>query len=845
MFIKRFLLSWKMAWRDSRRGRSRLFLFISSIILGVAALVAIQTFSDNLQRDINDQAQTIIGADLALSSNRPFPDQILTLIDSLGGDQSEEISFASMVLFPNSGGTRLVQVRALKGNFPYYGSIETQPAEASLGFQNDRQALVDQTLLLQFNSKPGDSVKVGALGFYIAGSLFKIPGQTGISATVAPPVYIPMDYLARTGLIKKGSRIKYRRYFKFSEDIDVNKTLENIKQQLERENVDYDTVQTTKDDLGETFGNLTRFLSFVAFAALLLGCIGVASSVHIYIKEKLDTVAILRCLGAKGSQALWIFLLQIIIMGLLGSLLGAGVGSALQLLLPAVFSDFLPLDVSLSISWPAITSGVVIGVIISILFALIPLLRVRKISPLRVLRASYETARGSDWAIGLIYFLIFAFVLLFSYWQGIGTWKDALFFTLGLTAAFAILTLVAMLIMWLIRKFFPSHWNFIWRQSLANLYRPQNQTVILVVSIGLGTALIATMYFVQQLLISQVSFTSRGDQPNMVLFDIQTEQTGEVSSMVSAFELPVIQEVPVVTMQLLEINGVTKAQAAKDTIIQRPRWAYNREYRVTYRDHLIDSEKLTAGSWDSSRVGERDTIFISMDEGYAKNLKVSLGDELLFNVQGAPVKTVLGSLRKIQWNRVQTNFLVLFPTGVLESAPQFHVIMTKVDSKEKSAEFQRAMITKFPNISIIDLTLILATINDILNKVAFVIRFMALFSILTGLIVLISSVMISKFQRIKESVLLRTLGAQKKQVMTINALEYFFLGSLASVVGLLLSLGTTWALAYFNFDSTFIPSLWPLVVVYLLITGITVAIGLLNSRGVLSKPPLEVLRSEI
>ena len=190
-------------------------------------------------------------------------------------------------------------------------------------------------------------------------------------------------------------------------------------------------------------------------------------------------------------------------------------------------------------------------------------------------------------------------------------------------------------------------------------------------------------------------------------------------------------------------------------------------------------------------------------------------------------------------------FWSCFPEGVLEQAPQFHVLMTKVESKENSAAFQRAVVSTFPNVSIIDLTLILATVNDILDKVAFVIRFMALFSILTGLIVLISSVIISKFQRIKESVLLRTLGAQRKQVMTINALEYFFLGSLASLAGLILSLGATWALAYFSFDSTFVPYLWPLLLVYLVITSLTVAVGLLNSRGVLSRPPLEVLRSEI
>lgn len=843
----RYELEWviKMAWRDSRRNRSRLFLFVSSIILGVAALVAIQTFSENLQQDINSQAKTIIGADLAIQSNRPFSDDIKELMDSLGGEQSREIRFASMVFFPRSQGTRLVQIRALEGDFPYYGGIETKPRKASGIFQEAKNALVDQTLLLQFETGPGDSVRIGSLSFNISGSLLNVPGQTNLTATAAPPVYIPMDFLEQTGLVKKGSLIRYTRYFKFERDYDLDQTVETIAERLELDNINYSTVETTKEDLGKSFQNLTEFLSFVSFAALLLGCIGVASSVHIYVKEKLTTIAVLRCVGATGNQAFWIYLFQILTMGVFGSILGAAGGSALQLVLPVIFSDFLPLEVSLSVSWAAIFSGVLIGTIISLLFALLPLLGVRKISPFSVLRVGFEKNSGQDWTVWLVCLFIFIFIMVFSYLQGIGGWLEALFFTLGLAAAFGFLGLLAMLVMWLVRKFTPQNWNYLVRQGLANLHRPMNQTLILIVSIGLGTALIATMYFIQQLLLSQVSFSSRGDQPNMVLFDIQTEQTKDIRQLAIDHELPIIQEVPVVTIKLMEINGYNKLDASEDSTLNHPGWAYNREYRVTYRDHLIDSEKLVEGTWDSPGPTATDTIYISMDEGFANRINVAIGDELLFDVQGALVRTVLGSLREIQWNRVQTNFLVLFPTGILEKAPQFHVLMTKVDSEQRSAAFQQAVVRQFPNISVIDLTLILKTINSMLDKVAFVIRFMALFSIITGLIVFISSVMISKFQRIKESVLLRTLGAQRKQIVVINALEYFFLGSLASTAGMILSLISTWILAYYNFDSTFIPKPWPLVWLYLLITGITVVIGILNSREVLNKPPLEVLRLEI
>jgi len=833
----------KMAWRDSRKSRSRLFLFVSSIILGVAALVAIQTFSENLQQDINRQAKTMIGADLVLESSRPFSQKILAVMDSLGGEQSREISFASMVYFSKSEGTRLVQIRALEGDFPYYGSIETNPGSAATIFRDQQLALVDQTLLLQFDSAPGDSVMVGSVQFSIAGSLLRVPGQTGITATAAPPVYIPMTFLEQTGLIQKGSRIRYYRYFKFENSRDIEQLVAGIEETMDLEDVDIETVESTKEDLGESFANLTEFLSIVSFAALLLGCIGVASSVHIYVREKLNTIAVLRCVGASGGQAFGIYLVQIVVMGLIGSFIGAAAGSLLQLVLPLIFIDFLPLDVSLSISWKAIGTGMLIGISISLLFALLPLIGIRKVSPFNVLRINFEGGTKISWQHLLIGLTIFIFILIFSYLQGIGSWTESLLFTLGLLAAFGFLGLLAKMVVWLLRKVISHKWNYLVRQSLANLYRPMNQTLILIVSIGLGTALIATMYFLQQLLLSQVSFSSRGDQPNMVLFDIQTEQKDAVRQLAQDHQLPVIQEVPIVTIQLMEINGINKVTASKDSTLNHPTWAYNREYRVTYRDQLIDSETLVKGQL--SKVSGSDTVFVSMSDGFAERIGVEIGDELLFNVQGAPVRTVLGSTREIEWNRVQTNFVLIFPTGVLEKAPQFHVLMTKVPSEKASAEFQKSVVQQYPNISIIDLTLILKTVNSILDKVAFVIRFMALFSIVTGMIVFISSVIISKFQRIRESVLLRTLGAKRNQVIMINALEYFFLGSLASMAGMILSVVFTWILAYYNFDSTFVPRPWPLLWLYVIITSITVLIGVINSKEAVNKAPLEVLRAEI
>lgn len=845
-YKRRIRFGWllKMAWRDSRRNRSRLFLFISSIVLGIAALVAIFSLGDNVRSDIDSQAKTLVGADLVIESNKRVSSRIRPLLDSLGDERSVERTFASMIYFTKNDGTRLVQVRALEGDYPYYGSIETTPVRASRAFRNNREALVDKTLMLQYNAKVGDSIMIGDVTFAIAGVITKAPGRTGISTTVAPPVYIPLKYLDSTGLIQKGSRIATTYYYKYNNPAVIGSIISDIEPRLDKEGLDYDTVEERKKSTGRAFENFNQFLTLISFIALLLGCIGVASAIHIYMREKIASIAILRCLGVNSSQAFLIYLIQIVSIGLIGSVLGAVLGIVIQQQLPAVFKDFLPVQVTTTMSWKAISQGLISGVVISLLFALLPLVSIRNISPLYTLRLAVEQVRFRDPLKWLVYATILFFVAGFTWWQ-IRDWRQAIVFTLSILAAFVLLSLVALLLRWLVRRFFPASWNYLWRQGFANLYRPNNQTLILIVTIGLGAAFIGTLYFVQDILISRVTLSGSGNQPNMVLFDIQNNQKDSVAALAKQYKLPVMQEVPIVTMRVEEINKQTSAQVKQDTSSGFRTEAYEWEFRVTYRDTLTSSEKLTAGKLYGPVKTADDVIYISMEDRYAKRIHVNIGDHIIFNVQGTLIPTVVGSLRQVDWQRVQTNFRVVFPTGVLEEAPQFHVLVTRVPSPEVSAGFQQAVVKKYPNVSVIDLNLILTVLDDVLDKIGFVIRFMAGFSIITGLIVLIASVLISKFQRMQESILLRTLGASRKQILFITALEYFFLGALAAATGILLSMAASWALAKYSFNAPFTPHWLPVAVLFAAISLLTVVIGLFNSRSVLNKPPLEVLRKEV
>ncbi len=493
-----------MAWRDSRKNRSRLLLFISSIILGIAALVAIYSLSYNLNKAIDEQAASLIGADLEISSGKPYTPPLLKMIDSLGDERSEEKRFSSMVLFPKNGGTRIIEVRALGGNFPYYGELETVPAAAGRSFRNHpQQALVDQTLMLQFDATVGDSVRIGTASFVIAGTLTGAPGQTGIQSAVAPMVYIPIAALPQTGLEQKGSRINYRFHVKWNKPVDMKQIEEKIKKPFDLEGVNWSTIESQKQNTARSFRDLTRFLSLVGFIALLLGCIGVASAIQIYIREKINTIAVLRCLGTTALQSFLIYLLQIIAIGFAGSVAGALLGTFIQQFLPFVLKDLLPVEITTVVSWAAIGQGILLGVIIAVLFALLPLVSVRNISPLNTLRISLQPAGSvKDPIKWLVYMLLLLFVVVFSYMQ-LGDWKEALVFTAGLVLALLILSGIAAVLMWAVRKFFPVSWSYLLRQGIANLYRPNNQTGILIVSIGLGTALICTLLFTQDMLLSR------------------------------------------------------------------------------------------------------------------------------------------------------------------------------------------------------------------------------------------------------------------------------------------------------------------------------------------------------
>jgi putative ABC transport system permease protein len=830
----------KMAWRDAKASYKRLSLFMASIVLGIAAVVSIQSFSENLKTNIELQSKSLMGADFIIDSRNPPNEKVQKIIDSLGGADAKEINFASMGLFPKNGGTKLIRVIGMEGAFPFYGDLETTPANAAEKYQESGAALVDATLMLQFNVKPGDSIKIGSITLPIGGSLDAAPGTGGFSSGIAPPVYIPYRMIEQTGLIQTGSRLEYQFYFVASDNTDLDALDKKLDPILDAEDADMDTHTSTSQQLGRRYDNFGVFLNLVAFIALLLGCVGIASSVHIYVKEKLRAVAVLKCLGATRKQSFLIFLIQIIGMGFLGGLSGSILGIGLQELFPYLLSDMLPFDIETTIYPSSVILGIVLGIFMSVMFALIPLLSTWYVSPLRVLRIDESANEKSRKANLVVAGIILAFLYLFSFWL-LNNWKYALYFIIGILVTFLILMGITTLFMRAIKKFFPSSWGFISRQSLLNLFRPQNQTMTLILAIGVGTFLISTLYFTKDMLLSKLSFESGENTPNIILMDVQYNQKDAVANTLGH----VIDNIPIVTMRVHSIKGKPANEIRKDTTSKINEWILNHEFRVTYRDSLIGSESLASGTWIPEETYDGvNPVSISIAESISRDALLEVGDTITFNVQGVLMTTKVANIRTVDWGRMQLNFSIVFPKGILENAPQFNVLSTHASDERSSAKLQSELIQKFPNISIIDFRQVLVLIEKVLNKISWVINFMAIFSIFTGIIVLIGAVRTSKFQRIKENVLLRTLGATSKQILKITALEYLYLGVLGSLSGIFLSLISAQILAYFIFDLTFLPSAFPFLVLFPGITILVLSIGLMNSRSVLNSPPLQVLRKE-
>ncbi|GLC27674.1 ABC transporter permease [Roseisolibacter agri] len=838
----------RLAWRESRTARRRLLLYMSSIALGVAALVAIDSFAGNVARSVRTQSRALLGGDVAFTTRRPWPKPVLAWLDSLparGVRVARTTQFASMGLVPRTGKTRLVQVRAVERGYPFYGEVTTRPAGRWTALHGGPHALVDRSLLIALDAQIGDTLVLGYGRFRIDGTLENVPGDAGIASVIGPRVYIPARYLAETQLLVFGSRAEYEAVVRLPDGQSAAKFLQPVKRRFDDQQVRSRTVADTERGLTEAVDRLSDFLSIVGLIALLLGGVGVASGVSAFVARKIDTVAVLRCLGATARQILAIYVTQAAAMGLIGAAAGALLGIGVQLLIPRVLGEFLPVDVSVTLEPAAIVAGVIVGVWVALVFALRPLLALRRVSPLQAIRRDVDPGalrgRGLDWASALVSLAVVASVAGLAV-QRTGRVRDGLGITLAIFAALALLWVSATVTSWLARRALRKGWPYVVRQGVANLYRPGSQTRAVTLALGFGAFLVSTIYLVQANLLRTLDLRDTATRANVLFFDVQEDQATFVDSTLRAGGYRVLSSTPIVTMRIAAVNGRTTASLLADTSRRGERWPLRREYRSTYRTTQGEAERVTAGRFFTSDAPAGTTPEVSFEAGVARELGLSLGDTVTWDVQGVQVATRVTSFREVNWQRFEPNFFAVFQPAALQAAPKQFVILARIPTPDGVARVQRDVVARHPNVSSVDLSLVQRTVGSILEKVAVAVRFLGVFCLAVGIPVLVSAVAATRRDRLRDAVLLKTLGATRAQIGRILLAEYAVLGALGAVAGMLLSFAGAWALQKWIFRGTFVPAWDSALAIAGLLMALTLLIGVLTGREAFRSTPMAALR---
>ena len=702
--------------------------------------------------------------------------------------------------------------------------------------------------LITLDARIGDTLSIGFALFEIVGTTNSVPGDPGLASAIGPRVFIGEKFVASTQLLGFGSRASFETIVRLPDGVQSPKWVAPFRPKFQAANIRVRTVVQQEQNMTDAVARLADFLGIVGMIALLLGGIGVASGVSAFVNRKVDTVAVLRCIGATGPQVLAIYVTQAAMMGLIGATMGAVIGVAIQFALPFAVRGTLPLDVAVTVVPQAIGLGLAIGVWVALIFALRPLLALRRISPLQALRRdadALERARRRDIPSHLVNAGLVVSVVALAVSRS-DTLERGLIVAGGIGISLILLWSSAASLSYIARRIATRRLPYLLKQGIANLYRPANQTRAVVLALGFGAFLVSTLYLVQANLLGQFKVSADAARGNLVFFDIQNDQRVAIDSIIVAANETSLGATPIVTMRVQGINGMDNAAWAAANGFPARSWALRREYRSTFRDTVVATEKILSGEWfgggKGGAVAAGALPELSLEQEVASELHVTIGDTITWDVQGVPVTARITSLREVNWGRFEPNFFAVFQPGALTSAPKMYVLVAAVSSDTVIARMQRDVVTRYPNVSSVDLSLVRRTVGEIIARITVAVRFLALFSFAMAIPVLFSAVAATRRDRLREGVLLKTLGATRSQIGRILLAEYSLLGILGALTGMVLSFAGAWGLVTFVFEGSFAPALLPAFMIALVMMALAIAIGMSTGREVFRETPMAALR---
>jgi putative ABC transport system permease protein len=848
-----------MAWRETRGSFRHFIFFLGCIALGVGALVGVSGFSAGLEQTIRKEARALMAADVEVRTNRPLGEEGTARLEVLRARGIRWTAVSEMVAMasdPKTGDTQLVELKAVEPGYPFYGQLMTEPADAVRKLTDQNVALAEEGLLVRLGLHPGDRIRLGRAEFTIAGILTKEPDRIAGAFSLGPRLLIAQRALDATALVQPGSRVRYRYLLQLPAGLSATELAKELKPAFSADGADVNAYDDAQPRLRRFLNNLTTYVGLVGMIALFVGGIGVANSVQAFMKERIDTLAILKCVGADSRTLLTIYLLQTVLLGGLGSLVGILLGLGVEGLLPDLMGGLLPVQMERSYALLPMARGAAMGLFTALLFALWPLLGLRRIPPSRLFRREVSVeppARtpGVDgrrhplwkrlgdrtqWITALC--LLVALASL-SLWQ-IGSLRIGGVFIGVMALSLLVLAGGARGLIKLVHRIAPrSTRSLILRQGLANLYRPGSQAATAILSVGVGVTVIVAIAVVEAGLMRQIEDNLPTEAPSFFFIDIQRDQRDAFARFFADRHLPV-ELTPIARIRLQAVDdqpvSAMKFEGRSDA------WYFQREYAVTVQTALPKGNRIVAGRWWDDGAS-RERPLVSVEQEAAHHLGVTVGSTLTFDVQGRAVTATVASLREVHWGSLSTNFFVIFSPGALDETAMTAIATVRVPPSD-DLSIQREVVAAFPNVTAINIRHVLDAIGSVLTRLGRVVRLMAIFTVGAGLLVLAGVIATSRYRRLREAVLLKTLGATRGVIVRIFAVEYACLGATAGLIGAVLASLLAFVLLHFFLDVPWRVEPVRLAVGVLGAMLLTTLTGFLATYRLIGRKPLAVLREE-
>jgi putative ABC transport system permease protein len=820
--------------RQIIHSRRQAVVFVLCVALSIVTLISLNGFSASVNTSLLNDAKTLHAADIIIQSYQEISPGTVNAVRQLE-DHHQIIGhriweFYSVVRSQEHRDSLLAKLKIVPPGYPFYGRVVLKSGRKLDSVLTPGSIVVAQNLLDRLGLKVGDPLHVGSTALIISDVVLKEPDQPVNLFLLGPRIFIAVDDIDRLDLVKKGSRVRHLYLIKVLDETKIQSIADRIRLAADPDQESVDTYQTAGSSIKRFFDNLLFDLSLICIFTLLLAGIGIQSALTAFLKEKESTIATMKTVGATGNFVTRHYIFILSIMGLAGTVLGLLSGLILQNALDVLFKGFVPENVTLEISWGAVLEGLCLGVFVVGLFSFIPLHRLKDIKPVIIFRK--ERIRSKP---GLPVYLsalfILAFFLLLVFWQ-VNELKAALYFVGGVILLILISAVLAGAVLFMLKR--ARVHSLLIRQAVNGLFRPKNATRPIIITLTASLAVIFAIYLIEQNLDANFIQSYPPETPNVFFLDIQPSQLEKFSDTLGM----TATYYPIVRARILSLNGekINRKQ-------QQRRRGDNlaRTFNLTYRNYLLEDEKIIKGKnlyrdgWGDLQVSVMDTV--------ADIKQMKIGDRITFKIQGVPLQARISSIRTRTRESMRPFFYFVFPENTLRDAPQTIFTAVRVAKPQISA-LQTKIVEKFPNVSVIDATELLTIFSGVVKKLSRIIRFFTGFSIVAGILIILSSILATRYARIQEAVYYKILGARRSFVAKVFALENLILGLVSAILALMISQTGSWLICLKVMNISYKPFIFESIILILGTVLLVVTVGLLPSISILRKKPVVFLREQ-